>query len=172
MKQLSTYTINDIETFMKIDQIVDEKEQSASLRKLLNVQDKISIFKDIDPLDLKAIIYDLKFVKYTFKDYIVKQNDESETIFFIINGECQVFLNKHKIGTLKPGATFGESGVIFKTKRNASVVCSSQETTLLSFRIDEENMEFCAEALARMYKNLARQINIKLEEANFIISSH
>ena len=171
MKQLSTYTINDIERFLEIDEEIAQREESASLRKLLNVQDKISIFKDIDPLDLKAIIYDLKFVKYNFKDYIVKQGDESKNIFFIIEGECQVFFNKRKVGVLKPGETFGESGVIFKTKRNASVVCSSEHTTLLSFCIDEENMEFCAEALAKMYKNLARQINAKLEDVNSVISS-
>ena len=170
MKQLSNYTLEDIEKFLEVDHLRDEEEHSASLRKLLNVQNKISIFKNIDPIDLKAIVYDLKFVKYSFKDYIVKQNEESNAIFFIIEGECQVFFNKRKVGVLRPGEIFGESGVIFKTKRNASVVCASEKATLLSFSIDEENMEFCAPALATMYKNLALQINTKLEEVNALMS--
>ncbi len=160
------YSINDIANFLEVTRIVREQPNSKSLDKLLSVQDKISIFKNIDPLELKAIVSDLKFVKYKFKDYVVKQNDESLEVFFIINGECHVFRDKNKIGVLKPGAVFGEAGVIFKTKRNASVVCASEEATMLSFCIDEENIEFCAPALATFYKNLASQINDKLESLN------
>lgn len=160
------YSIDDIEDFLEINAIEEEKEQSKSLRKLLSVQDKISIFKNIDVLDLKAIVYDVKFVKYKYKDYIVEENDESNSIFFIIDGKCQVFHNRKKVGELRAGEIFGESGVIFKTKRNASVVCASDDAILLSFCIDEENMDFCAPALATLYKNLASEIDAKLQEIN------
>lgn len=166
MNQASNYSVEDIEKFLEINRIANEEPESQSLKKLLSVQDKISIFKNIDSLELRAIVSELKFVKYKFKDYVVREGDESKEIFFIISGECQVFHNKNRIGTLKPGIVFGESGAIFKTKRNASVVCASQEATLLSFCIDEDNMEFCAPALATLYKNLAHQINDKLENLN------
>lgn len=166
MNQTQHYTVEDVEKFLEINEIEENSEQSKSLRKLLNVKDKISIFKNIDSADLKAIIYDLKFMKFKYKEYIVKQHDESINIFFIINGECQVFHANKKVGTLRPGEIFGESGVIFKTKRNASVVCASEDATLLSFCIDEDNMEFCAAALATLYKNLAFEINAKLENIN------
>ena len=52
------------------------------------------------------------------------------------------------------------------TKRNASVLCLSKEATLISFSIDHDNMEFCAPALAQLYKNLAFEINAKLEDLN------
>ncbi len=166
MMQTVNYLVDDIEIFLEINAIEDEKEHSKSLKKLLNVRDKIAIFKNIDIVDLKAIVYDVKFIKYKFKDYVITQGDKSESIFFIINGKCQVFHNKQRVGYLKAGEIFGESGVIFKTKRNASVVCSSDEVILLSFCIDEDNMEFCAEALATLYKNLALEINSKLEVIN------
>jgi len=166
MNQTPHYTVEDVEKFLEINEIEENSEQSQSLRKLLNVKDKISIFKNIDSAELKAIIYDLKFMKFKYKEFIVKENEESINIFFIIDGECQVFHDKKKVGTLRPGEIFGESGVIFKTKRNASVVCASEKTTLLSFCIDEENMEFCAPALATLYKNLAFEINAKLEDVN------
>lgn len=166
MNQASTYTAEDIEKFLEINRLANEEPESQSLKKLLSVQDKISIFKNIDSLELRAIVSELKFIKYKFKDYVVREDDESKEIFFIISGECQVFHNKNRIGTLKPGIVFGESGAIFKTKRNASVVCASQDATLLSFCIDEDNMELCAPALATLYKNLAHQINDKLENLN------
>ncbi len=160
------YTIKDIENFLEINATIKEEEHSKSLKKLLSVKEKISIFKNIDTLDLKAIVYDVEFIKYKFRDYIVKESDESNNILYIINGECQVFHNKKKVGKLHAGEIFGETAAIFNTKRNASVVCSSKETTLLSFCIDQDNMEFCADALATLYKNLAFEINAKLEDLN------
>ena len=166
MSETSSYIVEDIEKFLQINREAQEDTQSRSLKKLLSVQNKISIFKDIDPDELKAIVYNLKFVKYKFKDYVVEQNDISDEIFFIIDGECQVFHNKKKVGKLRAGEIFGEAGAIFKSKRNACVVCASEEATLLSFCIDANNMEFCAPALATLYKNLASEINAKLEDIN------
>lgn len=171
MSYSSNYTVEDIENFLEINRSAEDESGSKSLQKLLAVQDKISIFKNIDPVELKAIVSNLKFVKFKQKDYIVKENDESREIFFIIDGECQVFSNNNKIGTLKPGIVFGETGAIFKTKRNASVVCASENATLLSFCIDEDNMEFCAPALATLYRNLAFQINYKLEKLNDTVAT-
>lgn len=171
MSQMSSYTVEDIEQFLEINREAEQEDQSQSLKKLLRVQDKISIFKGIDPEELKAIVYELKFIKYKYKDYVLEEGDIREEIFYIIDGECQVFSNKKRVGLLKPGVVFGETGAIFKTKRNATVVCASKEATLLSFRIDEDNMEFCASAIATLYKNLASEINAKLEGANKVVSS-
>lgn len=168
MIQTVNYTPSDIEKFIEITEIERQKEHNATLRKLLNVKDKISIFKNIPSLELQAIVKDLKFIKFKYKDHIIDENDTSENIFFIITGECHVFHNKKIVGKLGSGEIFGESAAIFKTKRNASIVCASKEATLLSFCIDEENMEFCATAIAMLYKNLALQINTKLEDINSV----
>lgn len=164
------YTIEEIEQFLQLHEDDDEFSQTKSMKKLLSVQNKISIFKNIDPEDLKAIVYNLSFKKFKFKEYVVKQNEISNELFFIIDGKCQVFYNKQKVGELGAGEVFGESGAIFKTTRSASVICASEELTLLSFCIDENNMEFCAEALATIYKNLASQIDAKLREINYVYS--
>jgi CRP-like cAMP-binding protein len=159
------YDEEDIDTFLELTRTVDTLE-SKIMKKLLSVQNKISLIANIDSDELKAIIYDLKFIKYNKKDFVVEQGDISKTIYFILSGECSVFVNSHKVGVLKARDTFGESAAIFNEKRNATVICSSEQATLLSFCIDEENMEFCAPALATLYKNLAHQINHKLEGVN------
>jgi len=159
------YTVEEIEEFLKIN---DEESlnHSETMDKLLSVQDKIKIFNNIEPTELKSIVYDLEFMRYNYKDYIVEQDALSEIIYFIIDGECQVFHNKIKIGEVHPGSSFGESGAIFGQKRNATVLCASKSATLLSFKIDQENLEFSAKALAILYKNLAAEINVKLDELN------
>ena len=159
------YLVEDIEKFLRINEEAIE-EESLSLKKLLSVADKIKIFQNIDSLDLRAIVYDVKFERYKFKDYIVEQGQLKKEIYFIIDGECQVFFNTTKIGVLKPGEVFGEAGAIFGTKRGATVICSSPNATLLSFKIDEENLDFCAPAIATLYKNLAFEISSKLDAVN------
>ena len=161
----TVYDEDEIADFLEINRLMDNTE-SQTMKKLLSVQNKISVLANIDPNELKAIIYDLKFVKYAKKDAVIEQNDISKEIFFILSGECHVFVKKQKVGLLKMGETFGENAAIFNTKRNATVICASESATLLSFCIDHENMEFCAPALAMMYKNLAHQINSKLEGMN------
>lgn len=166
MIQQVVYDIDDIEKFIELNKTSKAEEYSQTLQKLLNAQNKISIIANIEPSELKVIIDDLKFVKYNFKDFIIKEGDVSKEIFFILSGECHVFHQNKKIGEIPMGKSFGESAAIFSTKRNASVVCSSKEVTVLSFSINHDNMDFCSSALATLYKNLALQINNKLEEIN------
>ncbi len=165
MNDTIEYFIEDIEKFLKINE-ESTGEESLSLKKLLSVADKIKIFKNIDLLDLRAIVYDVKFKRYKLKDYIVEQGQLKKEIYFIIDGECQVLFNTTKIGTLRAGEAFGEAGAIFGTKRGATVICASKQATLLSFKIDEENIDFCAPAIATLYKNLAYEINTKLNALN------
>lgn len=166
MSEQIYYDEEDIEAFLEVTRRANQKEESQTLRKLLSVQDKISIISNIEPSDLKAITYNLKFIKYAFKDIIVQEGDTSEEIFYIFSGECQVFHKNKKVGEIHAGSTFGEAAAIFGSKRNATVACSSKYATVLSFSIDNNNMEFCAPALATLYKNLASQINAKLEDMN------
>jgi CRP-like cAMP-binding protein len=162
------YTVEEIEKFIEITRLSYVDSQSKSLHKLMNVKDKISIFKNIEIDDLKTIIYNLKFVKYKENDNIIKQNEISNEMFFIINGVCKVVHNTIDVGKLRAGEVFGESAAIFGTKRNASIYCDSDEVTLLSFSIDHNNMELCSHALATLYKNLASEIDAKLQEINHI----
>jgi CRP-like cAMP-binding protein len=156
----------DIQKIIELTQEFEEGEEEKSLKKLLNVKHKIKIFKNIDTFEIKALVYSLKFVRYEKKEFIINDKEESSYIYFILEGECQVLKQNKKIGTLHAGDTFGEIGVIFREKRSADVICSSDEAIMLKFKLDQENLDFNAQALAKMYKNLANQIKIKLEELN------
>ncbi len=160
------FSITDINRFLETTDILVSYEEEATLDKLLQIQNKILIFKDIDPLELKAVIYDVHIQKLKRGEFLVKEGEESESVYYIFNGTFDVFKEKKKIATLESGETFGEIGAIFHTPRTASVGCSSQDATVLSFKIDQENIDFCAEAIAQIYKNLAFEINEKLQKLN------
>ena len=160
------FTTSDIERFIAVSQEIENEPEVKSLKKLLSVQNKIEIFDGIESFELKALVYDVAFKKHQFKEYIIKEEENSLDIFFILKGECHVFKDKKHIGTLLEGDTFGEIGVIFNIQRSADVVAASKEVVLLRFKIDQDNLEFNARALAILYKNLALAINNKLQELN------
>ena len=166
MIQQVVYNSEDIAKFLEVHENTPEYEYSQTLQKLLSVQDRISIIADIEQTELKIIIDKLKFVKHNFKDYVIKEGEVSKEIFFTLSGEFHVFSENKKIGVIPSGHSFGETAAIFNTKRNASVVCASKEATLLSFCINTDAIEFCPTGLATLYKNLALQINAKLERMN------
>jgi len=160
------YTEEEIRKFLEISESSYKDEDSVNLKKLMTVKDRISIFKNLKDAELKAIIYNLKFIKYSIGDTIIKENETSHEIFYIITGICKVTHNTKEIGILKAGQVFGEAGAIFDIKRNATVETATHDVTLLSFCIDHNNMEFCSQSLATLYKNLAFQINKKLQKIN------
>jgi len=166
MIQQIQYDTDEIQKFLDATKNSKLNEYNQTMQKLLSVQSRIPIISDIDPTELHQIIKKLKFMQYSFKDFIIKEGDVSQEIFFILSGECHVFVGNKKVGAIPTGSTFGEAAAVFSTKRNASVVCSSDKMTALSFGINHDNMDFCAPALASLYKNLALQINTKLEAMN------
>ena len=160
------FSLTDITRFIETTELLLSFEEEAIMEKLLQIQNKISIFKGIDPLELKAILFDLQIQKLKKGEFLVRENEKSEDIFYIFSGTFDVFKERKKIATLEKGDTFGEIGAIFNIHRTASVGCSSAEGTILKFKIDQENFDFCAEAIARIYKNLAFEINEKLQKLN------
>ena len=162
------YTSHDIQTFIRVAKQKEASDEFQSLKKLLAVKDKIEIFRGILTNELKALVYDVRFKRYKFKEYIIKENDDSVEIFFLLKGECHTFLGEKLIAKLYEGTTFGEIGVITNSKRSASVVAASKEVLLLSFKINENNLDFNARGLAIFYRNLAATINDKLQKLNIV----
>ena len=84
---------------------------------------------------------------YQPEDYIIAQNQESNEMYFLAIGHCEVWIydeNKkmHKIKVLIPGSMFGEIGLICDCNRTASVKCKNYTTCAY---IDREQFMFLCE---------------------------
>jgi len=87
-----------------------------------------------------------------------------------LRGNLQVIVKRHPIGFLSIGQVFGEIAAIFHKKRNASVISMSENTLVLSFQLKHDVVDKMPYATAILYKNLAEQINLKLEQQNKLLS--
>lgn len=67
------------------------------------------------------------------EDIVVEQFTETDEMYLIAKGACEVFIvdekkNKNKIKNLRPGDYFGEISLIYGCKRTASVNSSKYST--------------------------------------------
>ena len=159
-------TASQLKELLEQSQALKMLQENKTLQKLLSIKDRLPLFEDLESLEIKSILYDVGFRQCSKGEYIITQGELSEEIYYILSGSCKVLQDEKPIAKLEAGAAFGEIGAIFDLERSASVVAASDRVTLLAFKIDQEEMEYNAAALAKIYKNLAYEITQKLYKQN------
>lgn len=116
----------DRETFNHIvkDSAIKKREQYESFLK------SMSILKDVNPYELSQICDALKTVNFNKGETIIKENDEGDKFFILVEGEAYAekeFKNKiEKVMNYLPGNYFGELALIKNEPRAASVIASTK----------------------------------------------
>jgi len=87
-----------------------------------------AFFSDLDPNLISEIMLGFQEVIYSPGDIVIKKNDKSDSMYFIIRGICQVTLEFRGpcVAVLISGDFFGEMALLFPDKtRTAFVMCQS-----------------------------------------------
>ena len=67
---------------------------------------------------------------------VVRQNEQGDSLFIVLQGELKVFLDEAQVGTLSTGEIFGEMSLLTGEKRKATVAAST-EVHLVEIRKEE-----------------------------------
>jgi CRP-like cAMP-binding protein len=93
-------------------------------------------FHRIPPANIQAIFMRMQRINSRSGDVVIKQGDEGDYFYVIVNGRCSVTretpLNKEgiKLAELGMGDTFGEEALISEAKRNATVTMLTDGTLM------------------------------------------
>jgi len=159
-----TYTPEEIEVFKLLSPL---KENLTATSKLIEISSKIPIFKDIPKTILIRILKDIKIIKYKKGEIIIKERDEDETMYYILLGSVKVVKQNKLLTILQNSTLIGEMATLLKEKRTASIISATNNTTLISFKIDFNLFHTdLGYYFAIIYKNLSIELAKKLLKQN------
>ena len=75
-------------------------------------------------------------VEYTENEVIIKQGDEGDRMFFIEDGECDIYMNEKFHKRLSKGDYFGELALLNHEPRSATVIAASSKVKLASLEVE------------------------------------
>jgi glutaminase len=116
--------------------------------------------------------------KYNLGDYIFKQGDNADTVYFLVSGQVSVILNEshardQRIATLSPGSAFGELAMIDHGKRSATITADSDVTSmeLKFYDLEAEGSELSKNVMIKLTRNISKMLSDKLRRTNHVIKN-
>jgi len=94
----------------------------------------LDLFAGLPTARLKLIAYTAEIVRFAPGEVIVQQGDPADAVYIITEGETEVWLhdaegNEIKLAIMGPNSLFGETAVICKGRRTATVKAMDRVTT-------------------------------------------
>ncbi|MFL5896684.1 MAG: cyclic nucleotide-binding domain-containing protein [Thermoleophilaceae bacterium] len=87
---------------------------------------KVPLFSDLSEEDIAAVATYADEVTVSEGKHLVDQGGYAYDLFAILEGKAQVIADGETVGELGPGDFFGETGVLEKEKRNATVIAKTR----------------------------------------------
>ena len=142
------------------------------------------IFYQFTPTQLEMVANLCKEVLFQAGDIIFEENNSSQELYIIIQGEVEIIINPSLVGspgnsdqqgsviaTLRRGQSFGEITLVDEGLRSASARAAQKETHLLVISRDKLIMlcETYPQLGYRLFYNLAADIAMKIRNTDMRI---
>jgi CRP-like cAMP-binding protein len=165
LKQLCVkYTPKEVE-HLKNAAAEDDKNFSHAMLKLIEVKDNFQMFNELSELNIKKSIKEISFKKFKKGEIVIKENEVSEEIYYILSGNCNVVVGRKIVGKLERNQVFGEIASLMKSPRTATVR-ATEDTLAISFKLAFDEIKIYPEAFAFLFKNLTMELVKKLDNSN------
>ena len=113
----------------------------------------VKLFEHVEPKALDTIAKSFKERTFAAGDVIAKEGSQGIGFFVIESGTAKAKHGEHDIGTLGPGASFGEVALVDEGTRSATIVA---ETELKCWGLSAWEFRPIAETNATVAWNLAK----------------
>jgi len=118
---------------------------------------KVDLFKNAEDIFVREAIYLLKPSIYIPDDYIIRQDDYGDCMFFLSSGEVEVLVNNRQVAKLYPGSTFGETALLIGEKRSATIHTLTHCEVYKLSKTDFDNLRSRFPEFNREVEEISRQ---------------
>lgn len=132
---------------------------------LIENKDKLNIFDGMNDADIALIVKSVNFKSFRKGETIIKENESSQNIYFILSGECNAIVSDIVVGTLYSNAVIGEISGISKGIRNATVL-ATEDLQVIELQIDYDNFDKYIVPFSYFYRNISLSISHKITNSN------
>ncbi len=91
----------------------------------------VPLFAELDDKHLSRLADEFSKRVFSSGDTIATEGEGGRTFFVIENGEAAVSVGGREVGTLGPGASFGEIALLDREPRSASITAKSDITAYM-----------------------------------------
>jgi small-conductance mechanosensitive channel len=146
-------------------------DSPAERKKILSENDLFDTFSEDELEILSAVVIHKENIK---NDVIIKQDDSGDSMFIVVEGLLQVYVNSKEgehipVGVISPGGYFGEMSLLTGEVRSATVTA---ETDVILYEVKQEHLKKLIKdrpsIIEELSKTIAkrRDVNLqKIEEA-------
>ena len=171
MFDFTTYTPEEVQLLLRVGRHHKTESLSDAQKKLLEIKDRIYLFDGIEAKDVGNMTRNVRFIRYKEGDTVMEQGDESDDIYFLLNGLIDVFVEHDEaqvpVGQIQHGALFGEMSFITGNPRSATMVTVSGEAMAIAFQMSADEVDDSnALDYAQLFHNIAHSVANKLEACN------
>ncbi len=105
--------------------ITEELPHTLSMEILLflnrTILEKVSLFRNSNEIFIREIVQLLRPIVFLPDDYIIRQGEYGDCMYFLSSGDVEVLVGDTKIAQLGAGSPFGETALLQGEKRMASI---------------------------------------------------
>jgi CRP-like cAMP-binding protein len=86
-----------------------------------SILEKVALFKNANEIFIREIVQLLQPMVFLPDDYIIRQGEYGDCMYFLSNGDVEVLVNGVRVAALGQGSPVGETALIQGERRMASV---------------------------------------------------
>jgi len=105
--------------------LTEELPHTISMEILLflnrTILEKVSLFRNANEIFIREIVQLLRPIVFLPGDYIIRQGEYGDRVFFLSSGDVEVLVGDSKVAQLGAGSPFGETALLQGEKRSASI---------------------------------------------------
>jgi hypothetical protein len=114
-------TQKSVTTAALTDELPHTLSMEISLYLNRQILEKVSLFKNANEIFIREIVQLLRPMVFLPDDYIIRQGEYGDCMYFLSNGDVEVVVNGTRVASLGQGSPFGETALIQGEKRMASI---------------------------------------------------